>query len=95
MDWNEELKAFILSHRTDNPLVLALQQKKYPHINMKFVAQQVEGFHMAKDKLPSLSLCDDFVYPPKLNHCRYNRWPWNRLYFYVENSKERYIYRTK
>lgn len=67
MDWNEELKAFILSHRTDNPLVLALQQKKYPHINMKFVAQQVEGFHMAKDKLPSLSLCDDFVYPPKLN----------------------------
>ena len=67
MDWNEELKAFILNHRTDDPITLALQQKKYPQMDMKFVAQQVEGYSMAKDKLPSLALCDDFVYPPKLN----------------------------
>ena len=67
MYWNEELKAFIIDHRSDDPLALALQQKKYPHLDMKFVAQQVEGYRMAKDKLPSLALCDDFVYPPKLN----------------------------
>ena len=67
MDWNEDLKAFIMSRRSDDPLTLALQQKKYPHLDMKFVAQQVEGYSMAKDKLPSLALCDDFVYPPKLN----------------------------
>lgn len=67
MDWNKDLKAFILNHRTDDPLALALQQKKYPQMDMKFVVQQVEGYRMAKDKLPNLALCDDFVYPPKLN----------------------------
>ena len=67
MDWNEELKTFILNHRNDDPINLALQQNKYPHLDMKFVAQQVEGYSMAKDKLPSLALCDDFIYPPKLN----------------------------
>ena len=67
MDWNNELKAFIFNHRTDDPLTLALQQNKYPHIDMKFVVQQVEGYRMAKDKIPSLALCSDFIYPPKLN----------------------------
>ena len=67
MNWSDELKEFIISHRTEDPLSLVLQQKKYPQWDMKFVAQQIEGYRMAQDKLPTLSLCDDFVYPPKLN----------------------------
>ncbi|MBR5832326.1 MAG: class I SAM-dependent methyltransferase [Bacteroidales bacterium] len=67
MNWSDELKEFIISHRTEDPLSLVLQQKKYPKWDMKFVAQQIEGYRMAQDKLPTLSLCDDFVYPPKLN----------------------------
>ena len=67
MNWSDELKEFIISHRTEDPLSLVLQQKKYPQWDIKFVAQQIEGYRMAQDKLPTLSLCDDFVYPPKLN----------------------------
>lgn len=67
MIWSKELKKFILTHRNSDPLSLILQQKKYPQWDMKFVAQQIEGYRMAQDKLPSIALCDDFVYPPKLN----------------------------
>ena len=67
MNWSDELKEFILSNRGKDPLSLVLQQKKHPQWDMKFVAQQIEGYRMAQDKLPSVALCDDFVYPPKLN----------------------------
>lgn len=67
MNWSDELKEFILSNRGEDPLSLVLQQKKHPQWDMKFVAQQIEGYRMAQDKLPSVALCDDFVYPPKLN----------------------------
>ena len=67
MIWTDELREFILLHRNDDPLQLVLQQKKYPQWDMKFVAQQVEGYRMATDKIPSLAAYTDFVYPPKLN----------------------------
>ena len=67
MIWTDELREFILLHRNDDPLQLVLQQKKYPQWDMKFVAQQVEGYRMATDKIPSLAAYTDFVYPQKLN----------------------------
>jgi 16S rRNA G966 N2-methylase RsmD len=67
INWTDELQEFIISQRGTDPIQLVLQQKKYPQFDMKFVAQQVEGYRMALDKLPSIAQHNNFIYPPKLN----------------------------
>ena len=67
INWTDELQEFIISQRGTDPIQLVLQQKKYPQFDMKFVAQQVEGYRMALDKLPGIAKYNNFIYPPKLN----------------------------
>ncbi len=50
-----------------NPLQVVLQQKRYPGIDMKLVAQQLEGQAQASVKWPTLAHCKDFFYPPRIN----------------------------
>ncbi len=64
---SEKLKNFIRLHRNEDFIKLLLQQKKYPHIDIKFAVQQLEGYRKAQDKFPALAQYEDFLYPPKLN----------------------------
>ncbi|MBQ6068059.1 MAG: SAM-dependent methyltransferase [Bacteroidales bacterium] len=62
-----KILAFAHAHRGEDPLRLLLQQKRHPDIDLKLVAQQLEGLRQAAIKWPTLAECTDFVYPPRLN----------------------------
>lgn len=65
-----EIKAlldFTEQHAEEDPLRLVLQQRQYPDIDLKTVAQQIEGRRQARAKWPSLLSCPCYLYPPKLN----------------------------
>lgn len=64
---NEELIAFVREHRDEDPLKLLLQQGRYPEVDMRQVAQQIEGVRQASTKWPTLAACEGVLYPPKLN----------------------------
>lgn len=66
MDFSKEIE-FARKHKGDDPIKLLLKQSKYPEIDIKFVAQQLEGQRQASAKWPRLSRCENFAYPPKLN----------------------------
>ncbi len=63
----EEIIAFAQEHCQDDPLKLALQQKRYPGIDLGLVAQQLEGRRQAAQKWPALASCGQYFFPPKLN----------------------------
>lgn len=53
-----------------NITYLALQRKKYPHLNdeeWRFMLQQVEGRQRTKDKLPSIAEKEDWWYPARIS----------------------------
>ena len=58
---------FLQQHLDDDPLRLLLQQGRHPQVDMRWVAQQIEGRRQAADKWPLLLGCPDYEYPPKLN----------------------------
>lgn len=58
---------FALQHGNDDPLKLILQQKRYPDIDLKLVAQQLEGQQQASVKWPTLASCVRYFFPPKIN----------------------------
>lgn len=58
---------FVRQHQADDPIKLLLQQNKYPDVDMRLVAQQIEGQRQALAKWPTLALFDRVLYPPKLN----------------------------
>ena len=60
---NEE---FIKQHRNDNPLSLAL--KKAPEgIDLQWCLRQIEGYGIAKKKLPEWTKTDNIWFPPRLS----------------------------
>ena len=61
------LTAFVREHLNEDPVKLLLQQQRYPHIDLREVAQQLEGKKQALTKWPTLALFEEFIYPPKLN----------------------------
>lgn len=61
------LIAFAQQHAHEDPLKLLLQQQRYPNIDLREVAQQLEGKKQALTKWPTLALCEDYLFPPKLN----------------------------
>lgn len=63
----EEIIAFAQEHCQDDPLKLALQQRRYPSIDLGLVAQQLEGRRQALAKWPSLVSCQQYFFPPKIN----------------------------
>lgn len=62
-----EAIAFAQAHRGDDPVRLLLQQGRYPGVDMRLVAQQLEGLREAPAKWPFLAACPDVAYPPTLN----------------------------
>lgn len=64
---NAESILFSIAHRSDDPTKLLLQSGKYPDIDMRWVAQQIEGCKQGAIKWPSIAPIDTFLYPPRLN----------------------------
>ena len=57
---------FIKQHRNENPLSLAL--KKTPDgVDLQWCLRQIEGYNIAKKKLPEWAEKDNIWYPPKLS----------------------------
>lgn len=57
---------FILSHRQDRVEVLAL--RKVPDgVDLRFCLQQIQGWQLARHKLPSWSRAEGILFPPKLS----------------------------
>lgn len=63
----EKVLHFTDEHRDEDPLRLLLQQSKYPDIDLRLVAQQLEGLRQASAKWPTLASCATYLYPPKIN----------------------------
>lgn len=64
---NQPTLDFAQHHCNDDPLQLLLQSARYPDIDMRWVAQQIEGLRKAKSKWPSLLQYPTYLYPPQLN----------------------------
>lgn len=58
---------FARAHAKEDPLRLLLRQDAYPDVDMRLVAQQIEGLQQSSKKWPFLAACDNVMYPPKLN----------------------------
>jgi 16S rRNA G966 N2-methylase RsmD len=64
---NPATQHFILAHANDDPVELLLRKNIPPEVDIKFAAQQVEGRQRAREKLPTLALHNDFIFPQKLS----------------------------
>lgn len=60
---NPETRQFILDHRYDDPLKLALRASAYPGVDMPLAVTQIAGRQKLKDKVPLWAACDDLLYP--------------------------------
>ncbi len=58
---------FIKEHQSDDPRTLSLQAAKYPDVNMRMAATQIEGFQTAKKKLPTWAATEGLLYPTRLS----------------------------
>ncbi len=58
---------FVNAHKDEDTARLLLSATRYPSIDMSAAVQQIEGLRTAREKWPSLSECEEFVYPPRLN----------------------------
>ena len=58
---------FITLHRGDDVRRLAFMADKFPSVNMSYALVQIQGWQMARSKLPTWATIDGIVYPPHLN----------------------------
>ncbi len=58
---------FIKQYRDADVLTLALQRNRYPEVDIDFALQQIEGYQRSRDKLPTLSNIEGWLFPPRLN----------------------------
>ena len=63
---NEATIQYIKEHRNDNVRTLALKGTKSPDIDMLMALTQIEGWQMAKTKLPLWANKDEILYPSHL-----------------------------
>ena len=70
---DELTRQFIIEHREDDVLRLALRQKQYsqeqypqPTVGIAFALQQIQGWQRARHKLPTISAIDGWLYPASL-----------------------------
>ena len=61
-----KILAFAHDHADADPLRLLLQQPN-TEIDLRLVAQQLEGQRQASTKWPTLARCGGYFYPPRLN----------------------------
>ena len=59
--------AFIREHAHDDVRALALQAARYPQVDMRVVATQIEGRRLAATKLPAWAAVDGVIYPVRLS----------------------------
>lgn len=64
---DKTIQAFISEHREDDVRKLAFEGQHFPHINMPFALEQIQGWQTARLKLPMWAAIDDIVYPPHIN----------------------------
>lgn len=62
-----ETKEFIKEHRNEDPRALALQAKRYPAVDMREAAAQIEGWQTAREKLPAWAATEGITYPPRIS----------------------------
>lgn len=67
MNLNPELISFVREHEKDDIRTLALQAKKYSHIDMESAIRQIQGRKIAKDKLPTWYGSEQIIYPKHLS----------------------------
>ena len=58
---------FIRAHRNDDVRELALRQSLYSDVDIRYVAEQIAAWQMARKKLPSWAEKDDIIYPAHLS----------------------------
>lgn len=64
---SQETKDFISKHRNEDIRSLALQAKRYPGIDVREAVAQIEGWQLAKEKLPEWAATEGILYPPRLS----------------------------
>ena len=64
---DEYTQAFIREHATDDVRTLALQAARYPQVDMRVAATQIEGRRIATAKLPAWAATEGLVYPVRLS----------------------------
>lgn len=67
MQISPETQLFIREHQADDVRALALQSKKYPHVDMPTAITQIAGRQIAAEKIPSWKEIDDIWYPKHLS----------------------------
>lgn len=67
MQISPETLLFIRKHQADDVRALALQSKKYPHVDMPTAITQIAGRQIAAEKIPSWKEIDDIWYPKHLS----------------------------
>ena len=60
-------QAFIREHAGDDVRNLALQAARYPEVDMRVAATQIEGRKLATAKLPAWAAVDGMIYPVRLS----------------------------
>lgn len=63
---DDKTRNFVLQHRTDDVRQLALKGGE-EGIDMPFVLDQIRGWQVARNKIPSWATLDDIIYPPHLS----------------------------
>lgn len=58
---------FIREHAGDDVRGLALQAARYPEVDMRVAATQIEGRRLAKSKLPAWAAVEGVIYPVRLS----------------------------
>lgn len=67
MEINPQTQAFISAHRLDDVATLALRGCADAAVDMPLALRQIEGWQLARRKLPSWAACSGLIYPPKLS----------------------------
>ena len=62
---SQETQVFIAVHRNEDIRSLALQAKRYPNVDMREALSQIEGWQLAKEKLPQWAATEGVIYPPR------------------------------
>lgn len=58
---------FIAANRNGDIRNLALQQKRWPEVDMPFALDQIAGWQKARTKIPTWAATDGLTYPPRLS----------------------------
>lgn len=67
MKLTAEIKDFIAIHSRDDVASLLLKAKKYPEMDIPFVAAQIQARRQIKDKLPLWYACNSLIFPSKVS----------------------------